>query len=84
MDVFEYVLWFVVSVDMAEMISLISARISAFFFAVSEETVASFEVLKFSLVAVPVLEEVFAEGFTVTVFAGTDTPVCIRLVTLAT
>ena len=30
------------------------------------------------------LEEVFAEGFTVTVFAGTDTPVCIRLVTLAT
>ena len=30
------------------------------------------------------LEEVFAEGVTVTVFAGTDTPVCIRLVTLAT
>ena len=54
MDVFEYVLWFVVSVEMAEMISLISARISAFFFAVSEETVASFEVLKYSLVAVPV------------------------------
>ena len=61
MDVFEYVLWFVVSVEMAEMISLISARISAFFFAVSEETVASFEVLEFLLVAVPVLEEVFAE-----------------------
>ena len=56
MDVFEYVLWFVVSVEMAEMISLISARISAFFFAVSEETVASFEVLEFLLVAVPVLE----------------------------
>ena len=54
---------------MAEIISLISARISAFFFAVSEEAAASFAVLEFPLVVVPVLEAVFAEGFTVTVFA---------------